>query len=278
MKFSVDTHLFRELGDLLVGRDSTALVELVKNAYDADASEIILDGQNIGSTRHGKITIADNGIGMTPEIFESGFLRIASRVKEEGARKSKKFGRRYTGEKGIGRLSAHKLARHLEIQSTPDPSVHGDDAFDINATIDWDAIEKEQTLSDIESTNALNVETQKSIGRNPGTTIILTKLRRKWTDTERARVLQEVASFQPPPVLVEHPERHMSCKPLIDKLQLSDSDVSEDTFSVRLTGEFDVGEEYWQAVGESAAWIIEIDATLQTKVKYQISPTLRTLK
>ena len=35
--FAVDTHLFRELGELLVGRDSTALIELIKNAYDADA-------------------------------------------------------------------------------------------------------------------------------------------------------------------------------------------------------------------------------------------------
>ncbi len=33
--FSVDTHVFRELGELLVGRDSTALLELIKNAYDA---------------------------------------------------------------------------------------------------------------------------------------------------------------------------------------------------------------------------------------------------
>ena len=36
-RFTVDTNLFRELGELLVGRSSTALVELIKNAYDADA-------------------------------------------------------------------------------------------------------------------------------------------------------------------------------------------------------------------------------------------------
>jgi hypothetical protein len=39
-KFTVDTHVFRELGELLVGRDSTALIELIKNAYDADALEV----------------------------------------------------------------------------------------------------------------------------------------------------------------------------------------------------------------------------------------------
>lgn len=42
--FSVDTKLFRELGELLVGRESTALIELVKNAYDADATEVSIFG------------------------------------------------------------------------------------------------------------------------------------------------------------------------------------------------------------------------------------------
>lgn len=47
-KFTVDTHLFRELGELLVGRDSTALVELIKNAYDADATQVIVYGERLG--------------------------------------------------------------------------------------------------------------------------------------------------------------------------------------------------------------------------------------
>ena len=42
--FTVDTQLFRELGELLVGKDSTALAELVKNAYDADARTVTVSG------------------------------------------------------------------------------------------------------------------------------------------------------------------------------------------------------------------------------------------
>ena len=49
VNFTVDTHLFRELGELLVGRDSTALIELIKNAYDADATEIIVHGERLDS-------------------------------------------------------------------------------------------------------------------------------------------------------------------------------------------------------------------------------------
>lgn len=86
-KFTVDTHLFRELGELLVGRDSTALVELVKNSYDADATEVTVFGENLGKSS-GRILITDNGIGMTSESFKSSFLRIASRIKELGDRRS----------------------------------------------------------------------------------------------------------------------------------------------------------------------------------------------
>src|SRR5262249_18198610 len=118
-KFTVDTHLFRELGELLVGRDSTALIELIKNAYDADATEIIVNGSSLDNPAEGYIVIDDNGIGMEPQQFQDGFLRIASRLKEQGDRVSERFKRRFTGAKGIGRLAAHKLAKILEVYSIP---------------------------------------------------------------------------------------------------------------------------------------------------------------
>src|SRR5438552_18388124 len=117
MKFTVDTHLFRELGELLVGRDSTALVELVKNAYDADATNVIVYGEGLDDLRQAWVRISDDGVGMSPAEFEQGFLRIASRLREQGSRQSKRYSRRYTGAKGIGRLAAHKIARLMELRS-----------------------------------------------------------------------------------------------------------------------------------------------------------------
>src|SRR5271168_1924243 len=106
-KFTVDTHLFRELGELLVGRDSTALIELVKNSYDADATSVAITGEHLDDPKQGYIKIVDNGVGMPVSAFENGFLRIASRIKETGQRRSLKFRRRFTGAKGVGRLAAH---------------------------------------------------------------------------------------------------------------------------------------------------------------------------
>jgi hypothetical protein len=85
LRFTVDTHIFRELGQYLVGRDSTALAELVKNTYDADATEVTVYGEALDDLARGMIRIVDNGNGMTAEEFAAGFLRIASRVPAERA-------------------------------------------------------------------------------------------------------------------------------------------------------------------------------------------------
>src|ERR1700724_1441479 len=99
--FTVDTKLFRELGELLVGRESVALAELVKNAYDADAKEVRVYGENL-DTPNGFIQITDDGIGMDEDDFEQGFLRIAGRMRTGERRRSIRFKRRYTGAKGLG--------------------------------------------------------------------------------------------------------------------------------------------------------------------------------
>ena len=101
--FSVDTHLCRELGELLVGRDSTALVELIKNSYDADATRTVVFAEGLSRSAGGTIRVTDNGVGMSRKQFERGFLRIASRTKESGKRRSDIFKRRFTGTQGIGR-------------------------------------------------------------------------------------------------------------------------------------------------------------------------------
>jgi hypothetical protein len=115
--FSVDTGLFRQLGELLVGRDATAIAKLVNNAYDADATEVVLTATGLEDERAGTLTLVDDGIGMTLEQFGRGFLRVAARTKISEGRVSPVFGRRYTGEKGVGRLAAHKLAAQVRIRS-----------------------------------------------------------------------------------------------------------------------------------------------------------------
>src|SRR5437899_1769718 len=186
-RFTVDTHLFRELGELLVGRDSTALVELIKNSYDADATRVVVNGYALDQPDEGRISIDDNGLGMRSREFIEGFLRIASRLREQGPRSSLKHKRRYTGAKGIGRLAAHKLARVLEVYSVA--SVNGGDSLEaVRAQIDWDEVESRPTLDDVPPLQ-LAVEPLDGATARTGTVITLRRLRRPWTATERGRFI-----------------------------------------------------------------------------------------
>lgn len=249
-KFTVDTHLFRELGELLVGRDSTALVELIKNAYDADAEKVTIHRQDLDDQTSGSITIRDSGSGMTRDQFEQGFLRVASRLKDEGDRRSQRYKRRYTGAKGIGRLAAHKLARQVEVYSIPDLSLTDRDALGVDATIDWDQIERCTTFDEIEPSGAISVdEVGRSKTATSGTTITLRRLRRKWTPSERSRFFAEVQTFNPPPELVEPPASVVvkGDQLLFQRAHIADANARDPGFTVDLTGDFESGDEYWPA-------------------------------
>lgn len=275
-RFEVDTHLFRELGELLVGRESTALIELIKNAYDADATEVTVFGHNLHDQRSGMIRISDNGTGMSPSTFRRGFLRIASRIKTDGERRSLRYKRRFTGAKGVGRLAAHKLARKVEVQSIP-WAVNGEPVFAVDGRIDWDLIEAAETLDDI-APDAITVTERRVSSRRHGTVITLTNLRKKWTAAQRTRFLMEVESLQAPsPILGALPRSVIPAPALFDAPLVTDSQAGDPGFILKLEGDFETGQAYWPAVLESANWLLEIDASAQA-VRYGIVPTVRTLR
>src|SRR6185503_337137 len=98
-------------------RDSgLAVFELVKNAYDADSSECLVSLENSDDMNNGKIIVRDDGSGMTEETLRNVWLAIGTDIratqKLQGKR-SRKFHRLPLGEKGVGRLAAHKLGRKI---------------------------------------------------------------------------------------------------------------------------------------------------------------------
>jgi signal transduction histidine kinase len=273
-KFTVDTHLFRELGELLVGRNSTALVELIKNAYDADATKVVIDGRYLDDPKRGVITISDDGIGMSPRQFRDGFLRIASRLKESGQRKSARFRRRYTGAKGIGRLAAHKLARFIEIESRPDPEHVLESDELLRATIDWDMIESLLILDMVEESGAVVLETEPRRRKTEaGTTITLRRPRKVWTQAELVEFQAEVESFPPPPVLIDLPKGLAKGELLFGRPVVAEITGDDPGIRFDLTGEFATGDDFWPQVAQSAHWLIEVDASSRRRVRVNILPT-----
>ncbi|MET8040166.1 ATP-binding protein [Micromonospora sp. NPDC005215] len=262
------------MGELLVGRASTALLELIKNAYDADASDVILHAQNIDSS-NGLLQIVDNGNGMTYERFNSAFLRIAGRDKEGATRRSPRYGRRYTGQKGIGRLAAHKLASTLKVVSVPWPEVNAESGRSgVSAFLDWDVIEEQDTLNDLQA--GIHVERLgiPSTPQNRGTSIELGRLRVKWTSPQLAAFVGELRTAQPPPALTDAnwlPGAIVGER-IIDQPLVRDATQSNDPgFNVTYSGDLDVGDDFWDQAGSNFQWLIEIDS-LGDVVKYKISP------
>jgi signal transduction histidine kinase len=262
-RFTVDTRLFRELGELLVGRDSTALVELIKNAYDADATRVTVYGERL-ETESGFIVITDNGNGMTPDEFEDGFLRIASRSKETGDRRSPVYGRRFTGEKGVGRLAAHKLARGLEIQSVKRATDGAKER--VQAHIDWERIEEHESLDDVGDALVVTAERVRAATPN-GTEIALRRLREPWPELKIGQFLSEAGTFTPPRALLEDlPRRLLFAVPITrDASQGGD-------FKIEYAGDFEAGDAYDEDLLATAQWFVEIRAT-KKNIRYAINPS-----
>lgn len=143
--FSVDSALLSELGEKLVETPHIALVELVKNAYDADATHVTVKIEP-DPPRGPIVHVIDNGSGMTFEDVEAYWMRIATTHKLEQDR-SKEFGRPRTGSKGIGRFSCRRLGMRLSLHTT---AAVGDDRFEeTKADFDWSRFTPGKEISTI---------------------------------------------------------------------------------------------------------------------------------
>lgn len=110
--FQSEARLLEELGERLVASSDIAIVELIKNSYDADAylCEVNLDNNQK------YLSIRDTGHGINETEFLEKWMRIATGSKQE-EKLSKKYKRKMTGAKGIGRFAARFLGDRLTLES-----------------------------------------------------------------------------------------------------------------------------------------------------------------
>lgn len=184
--FTVDAGLIQRLGYELVGRAETAVSELIKNAYDADAT--IVDVEFINTTQpHGTLIITDNGTGMSLEQLINGFMRISSTDKIHNPISSK-YKRAKAGRKGIGRFATQRLGEKLTIITQTQ-----NDNRALRLSINWDKYEEDKDITDI----TFPLETIDK-ERVEGTTLIIDNLREGWTGAAINRVYRYILElFQP---------------------------------------------------------------------------------
>jgi signal transduction histidine kinase len=134
--------IMRTLGDELISSEVVALIELVKNAYDADARRVLVKFEGDLSIGQGKIEVIDNGHGMSLDTILNHWFEPATMVKKH-QRKSEKLKRRVLGEKGIGRFAVSRLADRLEVVTRR----AGTDA-EVLVLFDWLEFDKEDKYLD----------------------------------------------------------------------------------------------------------------------------------
>ncbi|MDE2921795.1 MAG: ATP-binding protein [Acidobacteriota bacterium] len=186
--FTVDAALLQELGERLIGRSYIALAELLKNSYDADATDCRIE------FRDDEIIVSDNGHGMSEREFHEHWMRLGTTHKSVD-RESRRFGRPMTGSKGIGRLSVQFLADEMTLESTAadDPSRH------LYAFVDWKGVRRGE---DLETVNVLwemrDGPIPCSLAKRSCTRIVLKKLKSEWGTAEIEKLGQDIWLLRPP--------------------------------------------------------------------------------
>ena len=166
--FQSEARLLEELGERLVASAEVAVVELIKNSYDADASlcEVKLNDKD-------KIlNIKDDGHGITEEEFLNKWMHIAtdSKQKEEYSREYK---RKLTGAKGIGRFAVRFLSNYLTLDSIAYDKKRKEKTR-LVAEFDWQKFSKSNDIVNIEIPYKLYVADNES---KEGTTLIVKDLK-----------------------------------------------------------------------------------------------------
>lgn len=184
--FNVDAGLIDRLGRELVGRAETAVSELIKNAYDADAKSVdvdFIDTQEKGGT----LVIRDDGVGMSLDQLRNGFMTISSTDKIHNP-KSIKYLRNKAGRKGIGRFATQRLGEKLIIITQ---TLQSDEA--IKLTINWNDYKIDSDLTSIE--NKIEFIPK---AREEGTALIIEGLREWWSEADLRRVYRYVSDLLQP--------------------------------------------------------------------------------
>lgn len=176
--FDIDASIVFQLGEDLITDVVQALIELAKNAYDADATYVKITIETDSEVREkdsyfqgavGFVMIEDNGTGMNDEAIQKGWLTISKSPKREMKRKKvvTSKGRTPLGDKGLGRLGAQRLGGNIELFTTQKGTgkTH-------HVGWSWQAFRKSQTLTQV----PIEWRTRNGTAKN-GTKLIISGLR-----------------------------------------------------------------------------------------------------
>ncbi len=237
LNFKADAHLIKVLGEQLIASEKVGILELVKNAIDANASyckvriekiptlpQVNLHLNEFNEYEGPVIIVEDDGVGMSREVIENGWLRPASTIKtnvkerlreeKNKALESGKLGayqslvnqlkkeyknRIPLGEKGVGRFATHRLGSHLILKTKVEEL-----DYEYVLKIDWDNFDK--IISDGINLDSIGIsltrqKPSRDYGkRNSGTQLIIYGGREgfEWTKNKIEIINQSILRLNSP--------------------------------------------------------------------------------
>lgn len=197
LQFKISSALKDLVGKDLITSDNVAIFELVKNSYDAYANHVVI------TFSKNKITIADNGKGMSLSDLKNKWLFLGFSAKKDGTEdevndKQKsyrdKIRRFYAGAKGVGRFSCDRLGRLLTITTKTRDSLLAEQIL-----VDWANFEVDQKIEfgnvDVDH-RTLNVGNVFPNQESHGTIIEIEDLHDEETPWTRKHILELKRSLQ----------------------------------------------------------------------------------
>lgn len=197
LKWRFDVSTFRLIGRELITDRITALFELVKNCYDANARNVFVEFYNVGTKNvNSKIVIRDDGVGMTLTDIKDKWMVVGTSSKRKETRSPAPFNRRYVGEKGIGRFAVDKLGGKVLIKTKK----KGERNYLI-VNINWSVYEKLESQPQL----SLFTDVENSYNYSPaenteieGTRLEITEVREIWQLKEIQKLYRELTKIVTP--------------------------------------------------------------------------------
>lgn len=177
IQFNPKARIILQLGDQLIRSESIAVLELIKNSYDACAKKVVIKMKNLDDPESGEIIIEDDGYGMDYNLIRDVWLTPGTTHKKSQI-ESNDFispcNRVPLGEKGIGRFGAHKLGEKIELISKEEKGK------EVHLKISWEDFDNDDMLAKV-PIDLLERDSKEFSRGKTGTKIVIRSLRNKWT-------------------------------------------------------------------------------------------------
>ena len=213
LHFKFDVSTFRLLGRELITDRITALFELVKNCYDANAEKVNISFESLNPlSENSRIIIQDDGLGMSFEDIRDKWMVIGTSSKRRKRTSPAPFNRIVAGKKGVGRFAVDKLGGKLVLKTKRKDSPI------------WHCLETDWTKYSEEENRQLELDFDESSDEKKlftdidnlywtepgeigvqGTKLEISSLNDLWTERDVIRAYRELSKIVRPSLNVKYP-------------------------------------------------------------------------